>query len=144
MYGIVNYGGRDYVERMYTYVGIFTLTANQSLPSQRIVLDGEADFFLKLLTRASTGRFRIRLANTDGGIRYSSAGVVVGGGNDLVRDDLIFGNGSFPFPVSPYILFPATGAIMFDLQDISGGNNTIEFAFHGSKLFPANAQNQGN
>lgn len=137
MYGVVNYGGQDYIERFYTYTSIFTLTANQNLFNQRIVLDGEADFFLKYLTRASTGRYRIRLGNTDGGIRYSSSGLIQGGGNDLVRDDLIFGNGSFPFPVSPYILFPKSGSILFDLQDISGASNTIEMAFHGSKLFPA-------
>ncbi len=107
---------------------------NATLADARIVLDGEADFLWKLNTRSATGAFRIRFGISDSGIWFSSAGNVQGGGNDRVLDSLIFGNGQFPFPVVPHIWIPRSGSLIMDLQDISGNSNTIEFAFHGSKL----------
>ncbi len=133
MYGRLNIGGKNYLERFWTYTNITTLTANQ-IAQARIVLDGEADFILKLNTRSSTGAFRIRLGTSDSGLWFSSAGNVSGGGNDRVLDSLYFGNGQFPFPVVPHIWFPRSAALIMDLQDTSGAGNTIEFAFHGSKL----------
>jgi hypothetical protein len=133
MYGRLNIGGKNYIERFWTYTNITVLTANQILTS-RIVLDGEADFLLKLNCRDSTGAFRIRLGTSDAGIWFSSCGNVQGGGNDRVLDTLFFGNGQFPFPVVPHIWFPRSAALIMDLQDISGSGNTLEFAFHGSKL----------
>lgn len=133
MYGRVNIGGKNYIERFWTYSNITTLTAS-SIVTTKVVLDGEADFLLKLLCRSSTGAFRIRLGTSDSGIWFSSCGVVQGGGNDRVLDSLIFGNGQFPFPVVPHIWFPKSGSLIMDLQDTSGSSNTIEFAFHGSKL----------
>jgi hypothetical protein len=133
MYGRINIGGKNYIERFWTYTNITTLTANQILTS-RIVLDGEADFLLKLNTCSSTGDFRIRIGTSDSGIWFSSAGNVSGGGNDRVLSTLIMGNGQFPFPVVPHIWFPRSAALIMDLQDISGSGNTLEFAFHGSKL----------
>ena len=135
MFGRVEIGGRKYIERFWTYTNITTLTANQIF-LQRLVLDGEADFLLKLLCRSSTGAFRIRLGTSDSGIWFSGAGTqpTGGSGNDRVLDSLIFGNGQFPFPVIPHIWFPKSASIIMDLQDTSGAGNTIEFAFHGSKL----------
>ena len=68
------------------------------------------------------------------------AGIVAGGGaNDRVHSALLLGNGQFPFPVIPFILFLPNGSINMDCQDISGNSNTVEMAFHGSKLY-----NMGN
>lgn len=133
MYGRVQLGGKSYIERFWTYTAIITLTANQTSIA-RIVLDGEADFLLKLLTRNSTGAFRIRLGTSESGVWFSGSGATQGGGNDRVLDSLLFGNGQFPFPVIPHIYFPRSASIIMDLQDTSGGGNTLEFAFHGSKL----------
>ena len=133
MYGRLNIGGKNYIERFWTYTNITTLTANQTV-NAKIVMDGEADFLWKLNTRSSDGAFRIRFGISDSGIWFSSAGVVQGGGNDRVLDSLIFGNGQFPFPVVPHIWIPRSGSLIMDLQDISGNTNVIEFAFHGSKL----------
>lgn len=133
MYGRVQIGNKNYIERFWTYTNITTLTANQIFTT-RVVLDGEADFLLKLNTRSSTGGFRIRLGTSDSGIWFSGAGVVQGGGNDRVLDSLIFGNGQFPFAIVPHIWFPRSSSLIMDIQDVSGAGNTIEFAFHGSKL----------
>ena len=133
MYGRLNIGGKNYLERFWTYTNITVLTANQIVTS-RIVLDGEADFLFKLNCVSSTGSFRIRLGTSDSGIWFSSCGNVQGGGNDRVLSTLFFGNGQFPFPVVPHIWFPRSAALIMDLQDISAAGNTLEFAFHGSKL----------
>lgn len=133
MYGRLQIGGKNYLERFWTYTNITTLTANQLLTA-RIVLDGEADFLLKLQCVSSTGLFRVRLGTSDSGLWFSSAGNVSGGGNDRVLSTLYFGNGQFPFPVVPHIWFPRSAALLMDLQDVSGGGNVLEFAFHGSKL----------
>lgn len=133
MYGRLNIGGKNYIERMWTYTNITVLTANQ-ITQSRIVLDGEADFLLKLNCVSSTGNFRIRLGTSDSGIWFSSAGNVSGGGNDRVLNTLYFGTGQFPFPVVPHIWFPRSAALIMDLQDVSAAGNTLEFAFHGSKL----------
>lgn len=133
MYGRVQLGGKNYIERFWTYTSIVTLTANQQ-GIFRIVLDGEADWLMKLATRSSTGGFRIRLGTSESGIWFSGAGIVQGGGNDRVLDSLMFGNGQFPFPIVPHIYYPRSASVIMDLQDTSGAGNTIEFAFHGSKL----------
>jgi hypothetical protein len=140
-YGLVNIGGKQYIEEFFTYTSIVTVSANGFL-QPRVVLDGDGGFLLKYLTVAysvnggANNLFRMRLGNSDGSQWYSSAGVVTGGtGNDRVNSTLLFGNGQLPFPVIPYILFLPNGSINMDLQDISGNSNLIEFAFHGSKLY---------
>lgn len=152
-YGLVNIGGNQYIEKFFTYTSIVTVAANGFL-QPRVVLDGDGGFMLKYLTVAYSqtatvnNLFRLRLGNSDGSQWYSSSGVVTGGtGNDRVNSLLLFGNGQFPFPVIPYILFLPNGSINLDIQDISGQSNTIEFAFHGSKLYdytPANQTTSGN
>lgn len=133
MYGRVNLGGKNYIERYWAYSAIVTLTTLQQ-GIFRVVLDGEADFLLKLLTCSSTGNFRCRLGSSDSGTWFSGSGIVSGGGNDRVLSTLMFGNAQFPFPVVPHIYYPRSASIILDLEDISAAGNTLEFAFHGSKL----------
>ena len=139
-YGTINLGGKTYLEKFWSYTTIFTITANGYL-QPRIVLDGDGGFLLKYLCvfysgGATPNYFRIRIGNSDGTQWYSGAGVVAGGGaNDRVHSTLILGNGQFPFPVIPYILFLPNGSINLDVQDTSGNSNTVEMAFHGSKLY---------
>lgn len=143
-YGIIELNGKKYIEKYWQYTMITTVAANGFL-QPRLVLDGSGGFLLKSLmvvygqTASANNYFRCRLGNSDGSQWYSSAGVVSGGnGNDRVHSLLMFGNGQFPVPVNPYILFLPNGAINLDIQDISGNSNTIEFAFTGSKLFDYN------
>jgi hypothetical protein len=126
--------GRDPgIERFFTYIYQQALLASQILLNQRIVINGDAPFKIKLFTRTSTGDFRIRLFNNENQY-YSSSGE--GGTNDRVRDDALFGDGSLPFVVVPHIIIPPSGAVGFDLEDITAAPNTVHLAFHGAKLYP--------
>lgn len=121
------------VERFFEYKYLVTLTSNQLLSNQRIVISGDADFRIKLLMRRKTGDFRIRLYDSAGHY-YSSSGE--GGTNDRVPDVCLFGDGQLPFLVVPFIDTPAGGFIAFDLEDLSGSSNTLELVFGGSKVYP--------
>ena len=120
------------VPRFFVYTFEVALTSNQVLLNQRITTNGDAPFAIRALAREKTGDFKIRLGDSEGRW-YSSAGV--GGTNDRVRDDCLFGDGSLPFLVSPAIIIPPANAIPFDLEDISGSGNTVHLAFIGHKLF---------
>ena len=140
-YGQITLGGKTYLEKFWIYPSIVTVTANGYL-QPRVVLDGDGAFFLKYLTvqyqqyGGAPQYFRLRLGNSDGQQWYSGAGIVAGGGgNDRVHSALMFGNGQFPFPVIPGILYLPNGSINMDIQDLSGVSNQIEFCFSGSKLF---------
>lgn len=146
-YGTIDFGGTTYLEKFWVYTSIFTIPQNGIL-QPRVVLDGDGGFLLKYLevqygqVGGGPQYFRIQLGNSDGQQYYSGAGIVAGGGgNDLVHSALLLGNGQFPFPVIPYILFLPNGSINLKVQDISNqaGGNTVEMAFVGSKLY-----NQGN
>lgn len=146
-YGQITLGGKTYLEKFWTYTSIFTLNAaagaaGTGFLQPRVSLDGDGGFLLKYLTvqysqtAGAPNYFRIRLGNSDGQQWYSGAGVVAGGGgNDRVHSALLLGNGQFPFPVIPYILFLPNGSINMDCQDLSGVSNVVEMAFHGSKLY---------
>lgn len=121
------------VERFFTYIYQVALTANQVLSNQRIVVNGDAPFRLKLLTRVKTGDFRIRLFDSQNHY-YSSSGE--GGTNDRVRDACIMGDGQLPVIIVPHIDIPAGGYIGFDLEDISAAPNTVHLAFIGAKVYP--------
>lgn len=146
-YGLVEIGGVQYIEKFWQYTSIVTLNpgalaAGTALLQPRVVLDGDGGFLLKYtqvvysISGGAPNYFRARLGNSDGSQWYSSAGVVTGGAaNDRVHSLNLFGNGQFPFPIIPYIMFLPNGSINLDLQDLSGNVNQIEFCFSGSKLF---------
>ena len=87
--------------------------------------DGVADFLLESLTRTvisaglpvTTKPFRFKLGNSDGAVWYMSGGN--GGTNDRLCDSLVFGNGQFPFALSPGLWFGRSGSIMYEIEDIS-------------------------
>lgn len=121
------------LERFFAYTHDQALTANQVLQNQRIVIQGDAPFRLKILNRVSTGAFRIRLFDS-GGRGYSSAGQ--GGTNDRVAAACLAGDGQLPGLLVPHIDVPAGGFIGFDLEDTSGAPNEVHLAFVGAKVYP--------
>jgi len=121
------------VPRFFEYKFQVTLTANQVLLNQRIVVNGDAPFRIRLLMRVKTGDFRVRLFNSSGQY-YSSSGE--GGTNDRVRDTCLFGDAQLPFLLVPHIDIPPSGFIGFDLEDVSNAQNAIELVFAGHKLYP--------
>jgi len=144
MYGLIEINGKKYIKRPQFFPTEVTIASNnQVLANQRVVFPGVADFMLEALTRVVivsgapvTNRpFKFKLGNTDGSVWYMSAGN--GGTNDRVVDSLIFGNGSFPFPLTPSLMFGKNASLLFDVEDISGTNGqTIHFGFLGSYLIP--------
>lgn len=121
------------VERFFSYIYETTLSANQILLNQRIVINGDAPFRVKLLTLVKTGDFRVRLFDSQNHY-YSSSGE--GGTNDRVRDSCLFGIGALPFILVPHIDIPPGGYIGFDLEDVSASSNLVHLVFHGSKVYP--------
>lgn len=118
-------------ERWFTYVANISLLANGLLQNQRVVINGDADFRLKLLTCTKTGAFDIRLFDSSG--RYFSSGGE-GATNDRVQDSCLFGDGQLPYIVVPHIVIPAGGFLGFDIADLSAAPNSVHIAFHGAKI----------
>ncbi len=143
MYGILEIGGKKYIERAQIFTAQQLINVNlQVVPNLRLVLPGVANFLLKGLTRttvvagaAAARLFRFKLGNTDGANWYMSAGL--GGANDRILDPLCFGDAQFPFPIIPGILYGASSSILYEVEDVSNNQPyTIFFAFHGSYLVP--------
>jgi hypothetical protein len=128
-------------------------TANgQIITGQRVVLPGVANFILKGLTRAvvksnavqtTACPFKFRLGNSDGSVYYSQGGATgtlgaaspAGGSIDRVLDPLMFGNGAFPYPLPTPLFFSASGAIIWEFEDVSNNQPyTVYAAFHGAYL----------
>ena len=138
MYGQITINGISYVERFHVVPFLITLVATTRV-QQRIVLEADAPFLLKYLARGTATRFRVRLGTSDSALWFVTAGVNQAAiGTELVRDDLMFGDGQFPFPLDPPIFYPPSSAIVLDLWDyLGGGVVNIDFAFIGSKLLRA-------
>lgn len=135
-YGQIEWNGKTYLEKFHIIpLNGFVVGAGLTLLNNTITIPGEADFCLKALgvkKSVATNYFRFRLGSSDG-TWFSKCGV--GGTNDRVHDTLLFGNGSLPFLISPYIFFSKNGAINFDIEDVSAAGHTLDFAFYGSLLF---------
>jgi hypothetical protein len=149
MYGVVEINGQQYLERWQIIPFQQAMTVNNQVVNASVSLPGIYDFRLKALTRDITAgtppvsdlldyRFRCRLGNTDGDIRYSQGGV--GSVTDKVLDTLMFGTGQFPYPVIPPIFYGKNASILIELEDLTGAATgspyNIIMAFHGSYLIP--------
>lgn len=145
-YGTVQIGGKTYIEREQTFPLVVQMTSNNQQVKQSLQLPGIADFWLKTLTRAtvvagalSTKIFSFRLGNSDGSTWYQAGGT--GGTTDEVLDSLLFGDGRFPFVLTPYIYYGSSASILYNITDLTGAATgtpyTIQFAFRGCYLIPA-------
>jgi hypothetical protein len=121
------------VELLFVYIFDVVMTALQRLNNQRVVVDGDAEFVWKAFTSRQNNPYRIRFSSGAG--TYISSG---GGGatNDLVRSENIAGTAEFPFPIIPHVIIPRAGNILFDIEELGGGANTIQLAFIGAKRYP--------
>ena len=110
----------------FSYVYDVVLTGNQFLQNQSVATTNDADFeWRATVISFATGAFNIRFSDSQG--YYLS--------NTLVASANILGDASSPDPVFPGILIPAGGKIGIDIQDTSGGGNTIEIVFRGVKRY---------
>jgi hypothetical protein len=150
MYGVVQIDGNNYLERWQIIPFQQLINVDNQVVQANVSLPGIYDFRLKALTRdildqnnvsdLTDFRFRCRIGNTDGDIRYSQGGV--GSITDRVLDTLMFGTGQFPYPVVPPIFYGKNASIILELEDLTGNasenNYTIIMAFHGAYLIPVN------
>lgn len=145
-YGTVQIGGKTYIEREQTFPLVVPMTVNNQQVKQSLQLPGIADFWLKTLTRttlvagvATAKTFSFRLGNSDGSTWYQAGGT--GGTTDEVLDTLLFGDGRFPFVLTPYIYYGSSASLLYNITDLTGTATgtpyTIYFAFRGSYLIPA-------
>ncbi|MCI0527463.1 MAG: hypothetical protein L0Y56_08460 [Nitrospira sp.] len=150
MYGIIEFGGKKYIERYRDIPQQIDITVGLSLnQSINLIPSGTYAFLLKLLKlQVTTGAptevpavrlFKYRLGNSDGGIYYIGNDVAstTGGIQQRVVSTLTFGNGQFPYPLVPPIFFDRNANMQIEIEDIS--NNVpyrLHFAYTGSFLIP--------
>lgn len=145
-YGTVNIGGKTYIEREQTFPLVVPMTVSSGAVKGSLQLPGVADFWLKTLTRKTlvsgvdtAKTFSFRLGNSDGSTWYQAGGT--GGTTDEVLDSLLFGDGRFPFVLTPYIYYSASASLLYNITDLTaaatGTPYSIYFAFRGSYLIPA-------
>ena len=128
MYGVVEIDGNQYLERWQIIPFQQLINVNNQVVQANVPLPGVYDFRLKALTRDILNvsnvsdlvdyRFRCRIGNTDGDIRYSQGGL--GSTTDRVLDTLMFGTGQFPYPVVPPIFYGKNASIILELEDLTG------------------------
>jgi hypothetical protein len=124
--GLNNAAPLNYVDVDFTYPYDVVLTANQFLRDQAISTTNDADFAWRAIVIATmTGTFNVRFADSQG---YWLSNSVVSNAN-------LLGDAASPFPVFPEILIPAGGRIAIDIQDTSGGTNTIQLLMRGVKRY---------
>ena len=143
------YRGKKWIKKPFVYDAIQQVTVdNQYIQNAQISLLGQSAFILTQMTRTiisnatladitATRRFLFKLKNSRGAEVYSS-----GGNNatqDMVLDNLIFGNGQFPVLMLPPIPFEPSGSIQFEIQDLgvaTANPYTIYFGYKGWLLLP--------
>ena len=108
---------------------IFRSTGRQTIgdgDSQVLSLniDSDADLFI---TKAQATRTGAALVGINEGARGRDWG------NSSTHIDNIFGSGQFPHKVSNGRFIPVSSAITFNIQNISGADNTIEIMLEGIK-----------
>lgn len=107
------------------YVYRITLTANQSLPDQSVIIDGDSDFFILEVHGTQTGNYLVNFRSNNG---RSIAQVPI-------RNANLVGTGQFPIPLTKPLFVPARGRIAVDVEDLSGSGNTIELIFGGIRAY---------
>ena len=112
-------------DRSFNYTYDFSLTALETLQDQ-VSIDTDADFNCEAwYISAATGGFTIQLTDSNG--YQLQNGQVQSAGLSFSQAD--------PTVFSPSHPFPAGGKIQILITDISGGTNTGQIVFIGTKRF---------
>lgn len=147
MYGVIEFGGKRYIERYRDIPQEITVTVNsQILNNITLVPSGTYPFLLKLLTMKTVADgvteehlFKYRLGNSDGGVYYigNDTATGTGGVQTRVLSTLTFGDAQSPYALIPPIFFDRNGAMLIEIEDISVDvPYTIYFGYKGSFLIP--------
>jgi hypothetical protein len=111
-----------YLDWGFAYPYNKVLTANQVVIGDTVAIFSEADFCLRALVFQSTGLFGLRFQDGQG--YYLQSG--------FVYSTNYPNNPGDPFPWLPQVIYPASGRIWIDIQDLSGNPNTIQILFVGA------------
>jgi len=123
-----------------TFVKDVALTALQLLLNQRITIDSDQGWFvcMRRMTDRPAGTFRFNLYSEIGQPGYSSVGTgAAATANARVRNECWFGTGSLPYTVGPPMIWPPNGNIVFDIEDLTNGNQTVHLVFDGFLFYPS-------
>lgn len=111
-----------YYDAAFSYVYNVVLTASQVLIGQTVSIFSEADFCFRALIFTSTGLFGVRFQDGQG--LYLDSG--------FVYSTNYPNNPGDPFPWLPEVVYPASGRIWIDIEDLSVAGNTIQIVFVGA------------
>ena len=123
--GVNDASPNGYLDVSFDYVYNVVLTANQVLVGQTVSIFSEADFCFRALVFQSTGLFGIRLQDGQG--YYLQSGFVYSSNYPNNPGD--------PFPWLPEVVYPASGRIWIDIEDLSAAGNTIQILFKGANRY---------
>lgn len=102
-----------------------TLTANQALTDQTVIIDSDSDFLILGLAGTQTGNYRVNFKSGNG--RYVA--------QTQIRNANLVGTGQFPVPLPKPLFVPSRGRIAIDITDLSAAGNTVELVFIGIRLY---------
>lgn len=111
-----------YYDASFSYVYNVALTASQVLIGQTVSIFSEADFCFRAMLFQSTGLFGIRFQDGQG--LYLDSG--------FVYSTNYPNNPGDPFPWLPEVVYPASGRIWIDIEDLSAAPNTVQIVFVGA------------
>jgi hypothetical protein len=115
----------QYSEEAGIYAYQVTLTANQPLTNQSLIVDGNSDFIMLAIHGTSTGSYVIRVRNNNDRFICSA----------FLQNANFVGTAQFPVPLSKPFIVRATGRIAIDITDTSGASNTVELCFSGIRRY---------
>lgn len=114
-----------FVDVSFSYTYNVVLTASQVLQGQTVSIFSEAAFCFRGLLFTSTGLFAVRFQDGEG--YYLQ--------NGMVYSTNYPNNPGDPFPWMPEVVYPASGRIWIDIQDLSGAQNTVQILFVGANRY---------
>jgi hypothetical protein len=124
--GVNDASPNGYYDAAFNYVYNRVLTANQAVTGDTVSIFSEADFCFRALVFQSTGLFGVRFQDGQG--LYLDSG--------FVYSTNYPNNPGDPFPWLPQVVYPASGRIWIDIEDLSGNGNTVQILFVGANRWP--------
>lgn len=115
----------NYLDVSFGYTYNKVLTASQTLIGETVSVFSEAAFCFRGLVFTSTGLFAVRFQDGEG--YYLQSG--------MVYSTNYPNNPGDPFPWYPEVVYPPSGQIWIDIQDLSGSQNTVQILFVGANRY---------